>query len=1198
MSHTIPSYYRYVSSLTVVNVGAGYDSLNPPTITITGGGGEGATAECTVVNSVIDTVTVTNIGTGYTSSPTVTLSGSGGGELTANLSFAAGPTTEYDSTLKDTVKYSVPEFVREEYSSFILFLEKYYEWMEEEDNPIHILLNANYNDIDSATSATLDKWALQLAPKWPQSVQVDRTFLYKNIKDIYEAKGSRNSIETFFRVFYGEEVEVSYPSEFILRASDGRWQQTSSVKATAATNILDGDGNIDIAANQAAVLALAGKLIDISYYYTVGSVTVAKIIPATVSDVLSLAYTSPQQYEIFIDIEDDSTVIPGTGTTAGGEIIFEGPIATVDNYTDAVEVVTGPFLTGELVITGTDTITRSDAGGSFVTDGYIVGGKITILSSGEAANLTDHFIATVSATEITITASTALTNVADDTTFTAGVNDVRPDGTYTITTGSQYENNTVYVLNDQIQADGNLYICVTAGTSALSGAGPTGSGAGITDGTAEFDYVSAVNYTTTGSGISATFEITVAGGAGSTSVTSITDDGVGFVVNETIRIPDSFLGSSGAADLTFDVATLLDGELSVNAITLLSTGASYTAAPVIRLIGTNTVPAVTYATVLDTGALDEVKVVEKGFGYTASGTELIFDTDPVRTFITLRTEQNVAMNAKAYLDRCLVSAGPGVYSGSEPNAGFTVGQFFIINEAGDITTGYAGTVAAPYFAGDYVAIGGVNKAYMRVSSISENGVPLTWEIVESGYQFTLATTNITLISETGESIIVPIYTEHLFNYAGKYADDRGKISDVNVLQDNEKYQNYSYIVKSSTPQVEWDKNIKDTIHPAGWNVFGELKIVNELDYSMDIEVPGYHIRYFPLDADSDGASISEVVAILTSLVPVDSVSGIVDTVSFLIEPEFVETPSAQDAAPFWTFYKNIEQSVSATESTSKSVSTLYSDTATSEDVLAVQFEFPVSDSTGSVLDVPVISFVTSFIDSITNVTESDIKLFGKVFADSSNASETINTIDMVLNKNDATSSDDVLTVQYEFPISDNSTVSEVIGISFVTSFVDSITNVTESDIKLFGKVFVDSSNASEAINTIDMGIGKTDTTTSADVLAVQFEFPLSDNSTVSEVIGISTDIPITDATSSSDDLLYQFEKSISDIASVTETVSITSGFTVGISDNAAAAGILSINTNTVRTDSTTVSESGLVVIQDYADPAYFLEDYVGASYII
>jgi hypothetical protein len=60
-----------------------------------------------------------------------------------------------------------------------------------------------------------------------------------------------------------------------------------------------------------------------------------------------------------------------------------------------------------------------------------------------------------------------------------------------ITEGTLYANSTAYLVGDQIQADGNLYICVTAGTSAAGGAGPTGTGAGITDGTAVFDYVSA-----------------------------------------------------------------------------------------------------------------------------------------------------------------------------------------------------------------------------------------------------------------------------------------------------------------------------------------------------------------------------------------------------------------------------------------------------------------------------------------------------------------------------------------------------------------------------------------------------------------------------------------------------------------------------------------------------------------------------------
>ena len=42
MSDYIPSFYRYVSSITIDNGGAGYQ--NVPTITISGGNGTGATA--------------------------------------------------------------------------------------------------------------------------------------------------------------------------------------------------------------------------------------------------------------------------------------------------------------------------------------------------------------------------------------------------------------------------------------------------------------------------------------------------------------------------------------------------------------------------------------------------------------------------------------------------------------------------------------------------------------------------------------------------------------------------------------------------------------------------------------------------------------------------------------------------------------------------------------------------------------------------------------------------------------------------------------------------------------------------------------------------------------------------------------------------------------------------------------------------
>jgi len=55
---------------------------------------------------------------------------------------------------------------------------------------------------------------------------------------------------------------------------------------------------------------------------------------------------------------------------------------------------------------------------------------------------------------------------------------------------------TAYVVGDHVENDtSKIYICTTAGTSASSG-GPTGTGAGITDGTVVWDYVLTRDYST------------------------------------------------------------------------------------------------------------------------------------------------------------------------------------------------------------------------------------------------------------------------------------------------------------------------------------------------------------------------------------------------------------------------------------------------------------------------------------------------------------------------------------------------------------------------------------------------------------------------------------------------------------------------------------------------------------------------------
>lgn len=75
-----------VLSITVTSGGSGYQ-VTPPTVTITGGGGSGATAIATLdtgrLGGTVNSVIVTNPGSGYTSAPTVTFSAGFGNLATA-----------------------------------------------------------------------------------------------------------------------------------------------------------------------------------------------------------------------------------------------------------------------------------------------------------------------------------------------------------------------------------------------------------------------------------------------------------------------------------------------------------------------------------------------------------------------------------------------------------------------------------------------------------------------------------------------------------------------------------------------------------------------------------------------------------------------------------------------------------------------------------------------------------------------------------------------------------------------------------------------------------------------------------------------------------------------------------------------------------------------------------------------------------
>jgi hypothetical protein len=142
--------------------------------------------------------------------------------------------TDSNNKISYLINSQVPFFVRNEHPNFIRFLEAYYEFLEQEGQQLDILKNMQkYYDVDTSIDLFLQKFYDSLLKFIPEETNVDKTFLLKNIKEFYRARGTEKSINFLTRMLFGEEVSsFYYPKNDVLRASDGKWFIEKSVKIT------------------------------------------------------------------------------------------------------------------------------------------------------------------------------------------------------------------------------------------------------------------------------------------------------------------------------------------------------------------------------------------------------------------------------------------------------------------------------------------------------------------------------------------------------------------------------------------------------------------------------------------------------------------------------------------------------------------------------------------------------------------------------------------------------------------------------------------------------------------------------------------------------------------------------------------------------------------------------------------------------
>lgn len=118
---------------------------------------------------------------------------------------------------KSKVREVLPEYFAESYPNIITFLEKYYEYLEANNddsfkrqvNQLFVLRDPDQVDLDK-----LDYILQEIGNGLKSSSFFDNSRLMTQLLSrFYRVKGSRSSIEGFFRGFFGQEVNIEYPKK-------------------------------------------------------------------------------------------------------------------------------------------------------------------------------------------------------------------------------------------------------------------------------------------------------------------------------------------------------------------------------------------------------------------------------------------------------------------------------------------------------------------------------------------------------------------------------------------------------------------------------------------------------------------------------------------------------------------------------------------------------------------------------------------------------------------------------------------------------------------------------------------------------------------------------------------------------------------------------------------------------------------------